>query len=167
MHADSIIELLKTNPGSIIEKRDKQFWVVLREPSANNPHPNNTRKFALWRKRNQMAKGAGDGKLKHILGALNDHSSSTGSLEKWTLTIPVISTAHITQEADAYLYNSRTGRFENAVSSWGSGHFLYVEGCGPHEGLDAVLNWALENNHDWIRLDRYGDIVPELPQYEW
>lgn len=70
MHANSIIELLRTNPGSVIEKRDKQFWVVLREASTNNPHLGNTRKHNLWRKRNQMAKGAGDRKLEHILGAV-------------------------------------------------------------------------------------------------
>jgi hypothetical protein len=85
----------------------------------------------------------------------------------WVLTIPVISTVHITEEADAYLRKSNTGDLKNAVASWEGGYFVYIGGCEQHEGLSAVFDWALKNDYDWIRLDRDGDIVPELPQYKW
>lgn len=85
----------------------------------------------------------------------------------WTLTIPVLSTVHISQAADEFLHDFNKGCLWNAVASWEGGHFIYVDGCGPHEGLNDVLNWAIENKHDWIRLDRDGDVVPELPQHEW
>jgi hypothetical protein len=85
----------------------------------------------------------------------------------WILTMPVISTAHVTEEADAYLRTSTTDEFKNAVAPWEGGYFIYVAGCEPHEGLSAVFDWALKNDYDWIRLDRDGDIVPELPQYNW
>lgn len=87
------------------------------------------------------------------------------------MKIPVLSTAHITEDADDWLANAHD--VWAIVASYEGGHFVSIALYNvemlselPAKLVD-VLKWAKKNKHDWIRLDRDGDIVPKLPQYEW
>lgn len=87
--------------------------------------------------------------------------------------IPVISTAHITQEV-----SDRLDRNDNpwvACANYvGCGYFLYVE--EPYGGEEPVPQCLLDicdwlTKHDftdrWVRLDGDGDEADDLPVYDW
>ena len=84
----------------------------------------------------------------------------------------VLSTAHIDQETAFMLAN------DIVTTQWGLvvyskdeyGWFISVsEDCHadvPHD-IRACLRYAYLNHCQWLCLDRDGDIVDELPVYDW
>ena len=94
----------------------------------------------------------------------------------YIMNVPVLSTAHIRPATSEFLTNEGSDNL-GVVAAYDGGWFIFV---GEREGLDTfdmlsedlqkVLQWAFDNDHEWIRIDAHaGDIIEELPDYsgEW
>ena len=89
----------------------------------------------------------------------------------------VLSTAHITEDANKYLLGNGwwRGRKPTLIfDSYKYGWRIYVGeldgpicSAGPHVSLHACMELARKNGCMWLKLDRDGPIVDSLPKYEW
>ncbi len=103
-----------------------------------------------------------------------DLPPSSGS---WVLTVPVISTAHITEETNKLLIEKGDMLFWMTSATYEDGFFVSVpsdelseswpKGQEPPSDLAAVWAWARDNKFDWVRLDSSGDVIEHLPTYDW
>lgn len=92
---------------------------------------------------------------------------------EWNMKVPVISTSHIELETMNRLSYSRIPGFMSA--EYDEGVFIYVPNPAPDDcpvGLKAVVDWYNENYTEseidcWLRLDSQGDVIEELPTYDW
>ncbi len=80
--------------------------------------------------------------------------------------IPCISTIHMPDtEALERLHDSVH------MALYDEGAFIYVHSLPPLLPSDAWLKpiaaWATSNVFEWVRLDADGDVVEELPSFEW
>lgn len=83
--------------------------------------------------------------------------------DRWTIKIPVISTAHAPDPVA--LDNLRSEAF-CCTSDDGSVMFALLKNTGL-EWADKIGEWALKNFGDhWVRFDPDGDIIPEFTNYE-
>lgn len=97
----------------------------------------------------------------------------------WVMRVPVISTAHLTENVARELAETLPGEdfygFYNAVTPHGG--FI---ACGEEidDGFNSplidtpkclrdCLRWANREGFEWIRFDADGDQVGELTIYEW
>lgn len=88
--------------------------------------------------------------------------------DRWILTVPVISTAHLREETYARLLGEIAwGRRAGAIS--GEQCWVFVgentndEGCELH----GVCAWAREEGYEYVRFDGNGDRIESLPTYNW
>jgi len=86
---------------------------------------------------------------------------------RWVMHVPVLSTSHIKQEtlnklgSEFHVLNTKEGAFV-----W-IGSDAYSSANTPEE-LKPVIRW-MNNTYPkewWVRFDRDGDLVPELPIFE-
>ncbi len=85
-----------------------------------------------------------------------------------------ISTGHITKET-ANLLEKDSIREIVVYSKGGYGYFVHVPDEFDYliskneipEDLCKCIELALKNKIDWICLDRDGEIISELREYEW
>ncbi|WP_049098125.1 hypothetical protein [Burkholderia cepacia] len=87
-----------------------------------------------------------------------------------TITIPVISTAHLTYATDQLLLNLGDANPWTAVAPYSEGLFVYVQSedmDGQPLELSHIFAWARKLNYQWVRIDADGDHVDGLPIYEW
>lgn len=94
----------------------------------------------------------------------------------YTMSVPVLSTAHIRPTTGEFLTNEGNGNL-GVVATYDDGWFIFVgdlEGLNTFdvlsEDLQKVLQWAFDNGHEWVRIDAHvGDTVEGLPDYseEW
>lgn len=97
----------------------------------------------------------------------------------WEITMPVISTAHIKQETSAWLTNQKNRYI--VAAKYPEGFFVSIlddmYDLGetelritypevPTELMNTLL-WAHRKGYYWVRLDCDGDIIEELPTFEW
>ena len=88
----------------------------------------------------------------------------------WTLNIPVISTAHAPSMGAIVAFCDNNAAATNFAEGF---IFLYIDTEYEWEGDEAwmapIAAWMKENYPDewWLRLDSCGDVIPELPTYEW
>lgn len=86
----------------------------------------------------------------------------------WTMTIPVLSTRHLTQATYTLLESGTYPWF--LVALYDCGLFLYVPGDDQPETeypeIGAIFVWARQQGYTWVRLDSVGSEV-DLPLYEW
>ncbi|MFP3645164.1 hypothetical protein [Paraburkholderia sp. SIMBA_054] len=93
----------------------------------------------------------------------------------WTMTIPVLSTAHLTLETRNELSNMSQFNADltgvNICAEYAEGYFAYFnQGDDPghmSDNVNTLRNWAKANGHEWVRFDSVGDAIDELPQYDW
>lgn len=87
-----------------------------------------------------------------------------------------ISTAHITEETDRKLQdNSELNLMDLSVYEKGEyGYWIYIDPldilmCHANipEDLLNCIKFARQNDCRWLCLDCDGEVVPELPTYEW
>ena len=87
---------------------------------------------------------------------------------RWMMHVPVLSTSHIKHEtlnnlgSEFQVLNMKEGAFV-----W-IGSNAYASANTPEE-LQPVIRW-MNNTYPkewWVRFDRDGDIIPELPVFEW
>jgi hypothetical protein len=90
--------------------------------------------------------------------------------------VPCISTAHLTEKLGTGFI---TEHDLLAADSLGYGYYLYsckdtfeqLRGQGIQDIHDlcmwVILHWAVANDFDFIRFDQDGDLVPDLPTWEW
>lgn len=93
----------------------------------------------------------------------------------WTIQVPVISSAHITQET-AELLTQNSSSMPVPVATYRHGWFAFIfspdidNGVLPAD-LEEVAAWYRQlpefDYGGWLRLDSDGDVVPELPTYDW
>ena len=99
---------------------------------------------------------------------------------QWIMTVPVISTVHISPSTYAVLEFGESAGFQS-YSLNGSGLMVF---CGLLEDtfpdgthdqdsetwpdITEVMRWARNNgSNGWLRLDSIGDVIDALPQYVW
>jgi hypothetical protein len=87
---------------------------------------------------------------------------------RWVMHVPVLSTSHIKQETlnnlgpEFQVLNMKESAFV-----W-IGPNAYASANTPEE-LKSVIRW-MNNTYPkewWVRFDRDGDVIPELPAFEW
>lgn len=88
--------------------------------------------------------------------------------DRWMMHVPVLSTSHIKQET----LNNLGSEFQVLTLNEGAfvwiGSDAYASANTPEE-LKPVIRW-MNNTYPkewWVRFDRDGDIIPELPVFEW
>jgi len=87
---------------------------------------------------------------------------------RWMMHVPVLSTSHIKQET----LNNLGSEFQ--VLNLNEGAFVWIgsdayASANTPEELKPVIRW-MNNTYPkewWVRFDRDGDIIPELPVFEW
>ena len=81
-----------------------------------------------------------------------------------------ISTAHISQETSKILAENSPDNYILSIP-FEYGWIVYAnelfEGDKKPEDLRTVIKYAQRKGCEWIKLDSDGDLVPELPEYEW
>jgi hypothetical protein len=91
----------------------------------------------------------------------------------WTITLPVVTTAHISRATCVALENRAAiaGVMESASYSHG---FFVRFNFEPIDDMAKLLPdiaalrcWALRRKHDWVRIDADGDEVDGLPKFDW
>ncbi len=94
---------------------------------------------------------------------------------EWVMHVPVLSTAHLTFEtANTEIKDNRgpgglyTVPFAEGfiVFSSDSGEDLVGDPEIPPDML-TCMKWAGKHGFEWVRFDSAGDVVEELPTYEW
>ena len=83
-----------------------------------------------------------------------------------TMTVPVISTAHAPSH-DALIAAS-----DSLLVAYRDGAVYYVSEEGfeePIEWMRPISRWVRREHPDslWVHLDSIGDVIDELPVYEW
>ncbi len=91
------------------------------------------------------------------------------SFPVWTMTIPVLSTSHVSEKTANWLDDIPPDG-PILIAGYGDGWFIHVPD-DPVDGLPQELYplFELMNKHGypWVRLDSCGDTVKELPTFEW
>lgn len=91
------------------------------------------------------------------------------------LRVPVISTAHVS-EADMERLTDRIRSSDYPGAAYDEGCWLWIplnEGDGDdpiYNGLKSILDiveWARKNQYAYVRIDRDGDEISDLPTYDW
>lgn len=92
----------------------------------------------------------------------------------WTIQVPVISSAHITQEtAELLTRNPDTLPVEVAPYRYGWFVFIFIPEIDVSLPADLaeVFGWFREQPQfegaNWLRIDADGDVVDGLPTYDW
>lgn len=85
----------------------------------------------------------------------------------WVMEVPVLSTAHMPTEHALETLEGNT-----PIAAYPEGWFLYVgeESSGYEdtpEWLEELFLWAESRGYTWVRFDRDGDAIDELPQFDW
>lgn len=94
----------------------------------------------------------------------------------WTITVPVISTCHISPETVDLLVEAHEAPGDvpgiMICAEYEEGYFIRFDD-GSHldampDDLAAIFHWLAMCGFDsgWVRLDRDGDDVEDLPVYE-
>jgi hypothetical protein len=109
------------------------------------------------------------------------HNSKAGAKSRWIMKAPVISTAHITITDDKVLA-CQTCEYGLVMAILQPGYLLHISGYLLHisdlhddadfpkgisaELKDLCLKFAAIG-YDYLRLDPDGDILEDLPQFDW
>ncbi len=113
----------------------------------------------------------------HALETIAEMASQrdTEPTEKhWVLSMPVISTGHITRSTNDLLTADQLSPSVASCAGYEHGFFLSVpitttstkEQPIPDD-LAIVWAWARVNGFQWLRLDADGDEVEGLPTHDW
>lgn len=96
--------------------------------------------------------------------------------ETWVMVVPVISTAHLSEEVGEALAGALSGSdffgFMCMVGPIGGMVYLgdldlYADDPELPVCLRDCGAWANSKGHEWVRFDPDGDVVRGLPVYEW
>jgi hypothetical protein len=97
--------------------------------------------------------------------------------EHWIMTVPVLSTAHLSPAVRDWFHSgdSLAHVLDNAGYMYYCGEPGDVAKDGTHcndaedfPELNKCLAWARHNgSNGWVRFDEAGDLIDELPQFDW
>ena len=95
-----------------------------------------------------------------------------GSTPEWIMQVPVLSTRHITPDLAELLNNlgSSPAPWDQEVIGIEGGWLLYVgsnEATDVPEVLAPLFAWTASLGYEWLRLDQDGDVIADLPAYDW
>ena len=97
--------------------------------------------------------------------------------DRWIMTVPVLSTVHISPAVREWFESG-----DSLAHNLGDDGYLYYCGDpsdtvedGSHYNdtedyleLNQCLEWARQNgSNGWVRFADSGDVVDELPQFDW
>lgn len=90
-------------------------------------------------------------------------------------TLVVVGTAHVTEQSAKLLDTIPSEKWPCMGGRYGDyGWFLYAHEENPGIGKDAipddifaVMTWARQEGFEYALVDRDGDIIDELPVYDW
>jgi hypothetical protein len=89
----------------------------------------------------------------------------------WVSRVPVLSTAHVSQETMDMLLAGPTENAFGTVAAYPEGVFLSLTTIripdDLPEDLAALCRWVRRRRYGWIRLDCDGDTVDDLPVHDW
>lgn len=90
----------------------------------------------------------------------------------WIMQAPVISTAHISLE-----FSKKLADWMYERAPWGQeildleGGWMFFVGANEADNvpdeLQHLFTWAASGGYEWLRLDEDGDVIPNMPVYEW
>lgn len=108
--------------------------------------------------------------LKTDLVQLMERIAKATPAPVWMVSVPVISTHHLSQETGTVTLAK--GFPWLPVAEYDTGFFVKVDKqeCRFQEypeDLRQVMRWAAALGFDWIRIDADGDDADGLPVYEW
>jgi hypothetical protein len=88
----------------------------------------------------------------------------------WIMEIPVISTVHIPRAVFDNLEDIMQAAYMGEIN--GLGALLAVDSSDDQEPsdspeLDALLLYVARKGYNYVRLDRDGDRIGDLPQFSW
>ena len=87
---------------------------------------------------------------------------------QWVMTVPVISTSHTPSGKDLYvLYEMAT--YHAMDTDCSDFIFMMLDGEPDEypEWSRPLVDWLQSNYpHRWVRFDRDGDVIKELPTYD-
>lgn len=93
----------------------------------------------------------------------------------WQKRVPVISTSHITEEDGLFLVDSLRYPHPAVIDSYSDGAAFLIRlhgdtGGWPHcvsEEFVRLISGFADSGYSWIILDRDGDVIPDLPTFNW
>ncbi len=92
----------------------------------------------------------------------------------WVMKAPVISTGHLTRATADELGchpPQQDNAFDVIAIPTGYGVMVHCKSASELAGAPPDLRrcgtWARKFGFDWLRFDADGDVVAELPWYEW
>lgn len=78
-----------------------------------------------------------------------------------TMTIPVISTAHLPSDTAVETLGVFHAKYEY-------GYFVWMNDSEQESWFVKIREWAASHAPDrWVRFDTEADLVPELTTYDW
>lgn len=93
---------------------------------------------------------------------------------KWEQTIPVLSTAHMPDTDAVIRLESAPNAAPGAAAATFDGGFVFIErepGAYPaNHWLTPIAQWlrsVYPDDVEWVRFDSDGDLVADLPVYDW
>jgi len=87
-----------------------------------------------------------------------------------TITMPVISTCHITAATDRIMQDQGDQNPWTYIAPYSEGAFMYIQSEdmeGQPTEFSDIFAWARKHGYQWVRIDADGDVVDQLPSYEW
>ena len=81
-----------------------------------------------------------------------------------TRTMLDLSTSHISHDTAGFLQYHRASSYQKGDYGW----FVATHAMDDDPAdLVALLAFARAHGFDWIMLDRDGDVIPNLPTFDW
>jgi hypothetical protein len=99
--------------------------------------------------------------------------------DAWVMRVPVLGTSHMKEDtaanlADMFMIGQNVYALD--VAPYRFGCFLHVPDTDEPpetaeepipEDLLAIFAWCRKERIEWVRLDRDGDVIADLPVYDW
>lgn len=95
--------------------------------------------------------------------------------ERWIMHAPVVSAAHISEETAEWLDRKTLHRptVSSIVWAFAGGWLIdaaaafYEKASDMPDDIWQVCAWGVEGNFEWVRIDRDGDLIADLPVFDW
>lgn len=105
-----------------------------------------------------------------------DPAVATQSGPDWMMSVPVLSTAHVSKATDDFIMMERDSTPWMRCANYDMGYFISVPDSDlatcPKEmppapqDLKDIWAWARARDHDWVRLDSNAEVIDGLPTYD-
>jgi hypothetical protein len=80
------------------------------------------------------------------------------------MEVPVLSTAHA---PSAQALKALRHQMLTAVDPDEGIYFVYFARDKPVDWMRPIHDWVRQKSYAWVRFDPDGDVIDDLPQYDW